>query len=930
MDEKKLFLLDAYALIYRAYYALIRAPRVTSKGMNTSAIYGFCNTLDEVLKKEDPQYIAVCFDPSGKTFRHEAYAEYKAQREKQPEDISAAVPYIKRILQAYNITTIEMPGYEADDVIGTLAHKASAEGYTTYMMTPDKDYGQLVADNVYMYRPSLKGNGFEVRGPKEVCEKYGIQSPKQVIDLLALEGDASDNVPGCPGVGEKTAAKLINEFESVENLLDNTDKLKGAMQRKVTENAEQIRFSKFLVTIKTDVPVEVGIPDLRRREPDIKMLTEIYEELEFKTFLARLNARAILENTTPPVPAQNTMGSLFDDASGASESGTDSSSESKAQNLPDISDSLNFTIVDTPALVAEKAREAIKSGTVGVSIASFGEDSMSADVHGIAIAYGKDSNVYMPLAPKGFGREETMAMLQPLFSDPKVTVVSHDVKRDMILLRRENVEMLCAYYDTSVAHYLLKPEMRHNLDFVAFDVAGYKTSTYILSDTERKKLAKQPTADTPARSVEAARVVLSIMPTLDDLLEQQGQTPLMRDIELPFVAVLASMEWEGARVDVPELRRISADLTQRVLGLEERAYELAGGKFNISSPSQVGEILFGKMEIDPKAKKTKTGAWSTTEEILEKFRKDYEIVDIILKVRALRKLLTTYVDALPKLINPTDGKIHTQYNQTVTATGRISSTNPNLQNIPIRTDDGREIRRTFIPDPGDLMLSADYSQIELRLMADFSGDTAMLEAFNSGKDIHRATAAKIYHIPIDEVTDNQRRNAKTANFGIIYGISAFGLSQRLDIPRSEAKMLIDGYLATYPGVQKYMDASIEHAREQGYVSTIMGRKRYLPDINSRNATVRGFAERNAINAPLQGSAADIIKIAMIRIHDAIRREGMRSRMILQVHDELVFNVKPDEAAHLQEIVVREMEGAFSGKVRLEVSAGLGANWLEAH
>lgn len=897
MDEKKLFLLDAYALIYRAYYALIRAPRVTTKGMNTSAIFGFCNTLDEVLRKEDPQYIAVCFDPSGSTFRHEAYPEYKAQREKQPEDISVAVPYIKRILQAYRITTIEMPGYEADDVIGTIAHKASAEGYTTYMMTPDKDYGQLVTDNVYMYRPALKGNGFEIRGPKEVCEKYGIQNTRQVIDLLALEGDASDNVPGCPGVGEKTAAKLINEFGSVENLLDHTDSLKGAMQKKITENAEQIKFSKFLVTIKTDVPVEIEIADLRREEPDIKMLSEIYEELEFKTFLSRLN------------------------------SAEDSNSSHSGYNSYDSS---SLAIADTPALVAEKAAEAVKSGIVGVSITAYGDENMTAAVHGIAIAYGKDSNVYVPLAPKGFGREETIAMLQPLFSDLEVTVVSHDVKRDMILLRRENVEMLCKYYDTSIAHYLLKPEMSHNLDFVAFDVSGYKTSTYTLSDVERKKLAKQPTSDTANQSAERARTVLMIKPVLEKMLEEQGQTSLMQDIELPFAAVLASMEWEGVRVDVPELNQLSTSLTQRLIALEDRVYKLAGGKFNISSPGQVGEILFGRMEIDPKAKKTKTGAWSTTEEILEKYRKDYGIVDLILKVRALRKLLTTYVDALPKLINPADGKIHTQYNQTVTATGRISSTNPNLQNIPIRTDDGREIRRTFIPDPGDLMLSADYSQIELRLMADFSNDPAMLEAFNSGKDIHRSTAAKIYHIPLEEVTDNQRRNAKTANFGIIYGISAFGLSQRLDIPRGEAKMLIDGYLSTYPGVQKYMDESIEHAREKGYVSTIMGRKRYLPDINSRNATVRGYAERNAINAPLQGSAADIIKIAMIRIHDAIRLKGMRSRMIMQVHDELVFNVKPDEASELMDIVVREMENAFHGKVHLDVSAGLGSNWLEAH
>lgn len=927
MEEKKLFLLDAYALIYRAYYALIRTPRVTSGGLNTSAVFGFCNTLDEVLRKEDPQYIAVCFDPpGGHTFRHEAYPRYKAQREKQPEDITLAVPYIKEILRAYEIPVIEVPDFEADDVIGTLARRASTEGFTTYMMTPDKDYGQLVTDNVFMYRPALKGQGFEVRGPKEVCGKYGLSSPAQVIDLLALEGDASDNVPGCPGVGEKTAVKLINEWGSVEALLDNADKLKGALGKKVRDNAEQIRFSKFLVTIRTDVPVDISLESLRRKEPDVDRLMEIYRELEFRTFIARLSARAIVEQPVAASPVsvpEGTMGSLFDvdDAPAASAA----IAGDIAEFTPDM-----MTLADTAEKISGAVRAAVAHANVGVHLAAAGDEAMTARLYGVAFAYGEATNVYVPLSTRKDQRRLELSLLQPLFDSGSVTVVSHDIKRDMILLRREDVVLAAPYFDNSVAHYILKPEMKHNVESVAADVAGYRMSTYALTDLERRKLDASPTESAPLRSAEKARVALMLQPLLEEAVEAQGQTELLLDIEMPFVEVLASMEWEGARIDVEELRKISDNLSSRLSELERRAYELAGGEFNISSPTQVGEVLFGKMQIDPKAKKTKTGAWSTTEEILEKFRKDYEIVDIILKVRGIKKLLSTYVDALPRLINPATGKLHTSYNQTVTATGRISSTNPNLQNIPIRTDDGREIRRAFIPDDGCLMMSADYSQIELRLMADFSGDTDMVEAFNSGKDFHRATAAKIYHIPIDDVTDNQRRNAKTANFGIIYGISTFGLSQRLDIPRAEAKMLIDGYMSTYPGVRRYMDESIERARTQGYVSTIMGRKRYLPDINSRNATVRGYAERNAINAPLQGSAADIIKKAMIRIYHDIYGSGLESRMIMQVHDELIFNVLPSELPRLQEIVTRDMEDAFVGKVRLEVSCGVGSNWLEAH
>ncbi|MDE6693383.1 MAG: DNA polymerase I, partial [Muribaculaceae bacterium] len=733
MEEKKLFLLDAYALIYRAYYALIRAPRVTSKGVNTSAIFGFCNTLDEVLRKENPQYIAVCFDPQGKTFRHEAYPEYKAQREKQPEDITLAVPYIKEILKAYHIPVVEVPGYEADDVIGTLAHRAASEGFTTYMMTPDKDYGQLVTDNVLMYRPALKGQGFEVRGPAEVCARYGLTSPHQVIDLLALEGDASDNVPGCPGVGEKTAVKLINEWGSVENLLDHSDELKGALKKKVQDNAEQIRFSKYLVTIRTDVPVDITLDSLIRKEPDTERLVEIYKELEFRTFIARLTARTIIGQAEvaqePVAPAEGTMGSLFD------MDGGDTAAAAVVMENAAFDDSM-FTVADSPEKISDAVREALTHGTVGVHLAAAGDEPMNALFYGLSVAFGENSNIYIPLPSDKTGRREAMSLLQPLFVQQATTIVSHDVKRDMILLRREGVAYSAPYFDNAVAHYILKPEVRHNVEFVASDTAGYRMTTYTLSDLERKKLQAKPSDSSPLRAAEKARVALMLKPLLAKDIEEQGQTKLLTEIELPLVEVLASMEWEGARIDVDELKTISENLTSRLDGLEQRAYELAGEPFNISSPTQVGEILFGKMQIDPKAKKTKTGAWSTTEEILEKHRKDYEIVDIILKVRGLKKLLSTYVDALPKLINPITGKLHTSYNQTVTATGRISSTNPNLQNIPIRTDDGREIRRAFIPDDGCLMLSADYSQIELRLMADFSGDEGMVEAFGSGKDFH--------------------------------------------------------------------------------------------------------------------------------------------------------------------------------------------------
>ncbi|MDE6160345.1 MAG: DNA polymerase I [Muribaculaceae bacterium] len=913
---KKLFLLDAYALIYRAYYAMMRSPRRTTDGLNTSAIFGFSNTLDDILRKENPDYIAVCFDPpGGHTFRHDAYPEYKAQREKQPEDITVAIPYIKELLAAYRIPVVEIEGYEADDVIGTLSRVAEEEGYMTYMMTPDKDYGQLVTDRVLQYRPALGGKGFEVRGPAEVCARYGISSPRQVIDLLALEGDASDNIPGCPGVGEKTAVKLIGEYGSVEEVIANAADIKGALGRKVAAGAEQILFSKFLVTIKTDVPLGgIAIEDFAMREPDNDALRKLYTRLEFRSLLKRLG-----DDSESAPAAENGQMSLFDMDSATPEE--ENPTQKIKTSVPPV---LIDNAVDLAGFVAGCA-----GGESAVVFNTDGDGAMTARFFGLAIARHDGVAAYVSLSDFAPERADMTEALRPLFEGSD-SVCCHDVKSGMLLLRREGVRWTAPWFSTSVGRYLLNAESGNSLADTAFRYLHIELWDYSLTATERRKQRLESPDEALTPFCEHAEAVRRLAPELRRLIEADGLTGLLRDIELPFIPVLASMEWEGVRIDSRVLAEISGRLHERLAALEEKAAELAGEPFNVASPMQVGEVLFERLKIDPSAKRTKRGAWSTTEEELTKYIKKHPIVEIILDIRGLRKLLTTYVDALPRLVLPRDGKLHSTFNQTVTATGRISSASPNLQNIPIRTDDGRGIRRAFVPDPGCVMLSADYSQIELRLMADMSGDKEMLQAFLDGEDIHRATAAKIFGVPIGEVTDGQRRAAKTANFGIIYGISAFGLSERLGIPRSEAKELIDGYMRTYPGVKQYIEDSITRARELGYVTTQHGRKRYLPDINSRNATVRGFAERNAVNAPLQGTAADIIKIAMIAVDAEIRRLGLRSRMILQVHDELIFNVYPDELAILQPMVERCMMQAHHGRVPLEVSAGAGANWLEAH
>lgn len=901
----KLFLLDAYALIYRAYYALFRNPRVTSGGLNTSAIFGFINTLDDLLRKEKPTHLAVCFDPpGGHTFRHELFPDYKAGRDKQPEDITLAIPYIKRLLEAMRIPMVELPEYEADDVIGTLATRAAAQGFTTYMMTPDKDYGQLVTDSIFMYRPAFKGQGFEVRGPQEVCERYGIDSPAQVIDLLALEGDTADNIPGCPGVGEKTAVKLIAQFGSVENMLDHTDEIKGTLRSKVEGAREQIVMSKDLATIRTDLNLDLNPDDFKMREPDTEALRALYEELEFRSFLAKLPAKtagAASAQQGAAAPADG-MGSLFDEP---------------AAPAPEASIATDYAACNE----AEVLEQALSAPRIGLSVYAIGPEPMTATLRGVAITVGPERAAYFPA--------ERIGELAPLFARKDLEVDTFDIKRDILLLRRAGIELACRHYDVSLAHYLLQPEMRHAPADLAIELLDYRTLDADNPGAARKygEIAPDAVVNTVC---ERADLALRLREPLAAKLRDAEITPELEQLEQELAPVLADMEWNGVRINPEILSEQSKKLSAQLAAMEQQAYDSVGYRFNIASPTQVGQVLFGELKLDDKVKRTKTGSYSTTEETLEKYRTAHPVVELILEIRGLRKLLATYINALPTLINPRTGKIHTTYNQTGTATGRLSSNNPNLQNIPIRTDEGREVRRAFIADPGCLILSADYSQIELRLMADISGDPAMIEAFADGQDIHRATAAKIYHTPLDQVSDDQRRHAKTANFGIIYGISAFGLSERLKIPRYEAKKLIEGYFASYPEVKHYMTSTVESAREKGYVTTVMGRRRLLPDINSRNAIVRGYAERNAINAPLQGSAADIIKRAMVNIARAIKARGLRSTMIMQVHDELIFNVVPDELAELQQLVTAEMENAYTGRVHLSVSSGVADNWLDAH
>ena len=925
----KLFLLDAYALIYRAYYALIKSPRINSKGFNTSAILGFVNTLEDVLKKESPTHIGVAFDPSGPTFRHEAYKEYKAQREETPEAIRLSVPIIKDIIRAYKIPILEVPGYEADDVIGTLATEAGKRGITTYMMTPDKDYGQLVSENVFMYRPKYGDKEFDIMGIEEVKAKFNIESTSQVIDMLGLMGDSSDNIPGCPGVGEKTAQKLISEFGSIENLLEHTDQLKGAIKTKVESNVEKIKFSKFLATIKTDVPIELDMDSLKRETPDEEKLRSIFEELEFRTLLERVFKSDKKPAAKPAPEKQALQGDLFGFFA------DDNTEEQKNSSLKRLEDTdYDYQLIDTEDKINDFLRIILTKEIISLDTETTGTDAMSAELVGMSFSYKENQAFYVPVSQDREEAQKIVDKFKPVFENVKSIKVGQNIKYDMIVLANYGVSIKGQMFDTMIAHYVLQPELHHGMDYLAevylkYDTIKIEELIGAKGKNQRNMRDLSPT-DIYKYACEDADVTLKLKNILEKELETNGVKELFEEIEMPLVPVLAYIERNGVRIDTEALKETSRHFTIRMREIEEEIYKLAGMEFNVSSPKQVGEVLFDRLKIVEKAKKTKTGQYVTSEEVLESLKGKHQIVEKILDYRGLKKLLSTYVDALPELINPKTGRIHTSFNQTVTATGRLSSSNPNLQNIPVRDDDGKEIRKAFIPDDGCEFFSADYSQIELRIMAHLSEDDNMIEAFREEQDIHAATAAKIYKINIDEVTREQRSKAKTANFGIIYGISVFGLAERLNVDRKEAKELIDGYFENYPKVKAYMDESIRSARDKGYIETIFKRKRYLPDINSRNAVVRGYAERNAINAPIQGSAADIIKVAMIRIYKRFMDEGIKSKMILQVHDELNFSVLREEKEKVQQIVISEMEAAYKMKVPLLADCGWGQNWLEAH
>ena len=933
-QNSKLFLLDAYALIYRAYYAFIKNPRINSKGFNTSAILGFVNTLEEVLKKENPTHIGVAFDPPGPTFRHEAFEQYKAQREETPEAIRLSVPIIKDIIKAYRIPILEVAGYEADDVIGTLATEAGNQGITTYMMTPDKDYGQLVTDHVFMYRPKYGDKEFEVMGVEQVKAKFDIQSPAQVIDMLGLMGDSSDNIPGCPGVGEKTAQKLIAEFGSIENLLEHTDQLKGALKTKVETNREMIIFSKFLATIKVDVPIRLDMNSLVREQADEDTLRKIFEELEFRTLMERI----FKKESSPASPIAGTLfnqengpvqGNLFEEFT------PDHTNEEKKSNLESLNSlSYDYQLIDTEEKRNEIIKKLLTSEILALDTETTGTDPMDAELVGMSFSITENQAFYVPVPAE---REEAIKIVQefePVFKNEKSLKVGQNIKYDMLVLQNYGIEVRGKLFDTMVAHYVLQPELRHNMDYLAEIYLHYQT-IHIEELIGPKGKGQKNMRDLSPQEVylyacEDADVTLKLKNILEQELKKTDAEKLFYEIEMPLVPVLVNIESNGVRLDTEALKQSSEHFTTRLQSIEKEIYTLAEGEFNIASPKQVGEILFDKLKIVEKAKKTKTGQYVTSEEVLESLRNKHDIIGKILEYRGLKKLLSTYIDALPQLINPKTGRIHTSFNQTVTATGRLSSSNPNLQNIPIRDEDGKEIRKAFIPDDGCSFFSADYSQIELRIMAHLSEDKNMIDAFLSGYDIHAATAAKIYKVDIKEVTADMRRKAKTANFGIIYGISVFGLAERMNVDRKEAKELIDGYFETYPQVKSYMDKSIQVAREHGYVETIFHRKRFLPDINSRNAVVRGYAERNAINAPIQGSAADIIKVAMARIYERFKAEGLKAKMILQVHDELNFSVPAKEKEIVEQVVIEEMEKAYRMHVPLKADCGWGTNWLEAH
>lgn len=918
----KLFLIDAYALIYRSYYAFIKSPRINSKGLNTSAVMGFCNTLNEVLTKEKPTHIGVAFD-HGKTFRHDAFPEYKAQREETPEDIKLSVPLIKQVLEAMHIPILQVDGFEADDIIGTIATRFGADGIDTFMLTPDKDYGQLIGPNVFMYRPR-HGGGYEILGEKEVGEKYGIPTPAQVIDLLALMGDSADNFPGCPGVGEKTAAKLINQFGSIDNMLQHTDEIKGKLREKVENAVEDIKMSKFLATIRTDVPMQLDLDELKVEQPDETKLRAIFEELEFKTlinkFLNKVESKPKIDNNQLDLFAENT---------------TNESDELKNAKFESIKTTqYEYKLVENEEELRQLCDFFITKKSVSIDTETTSTDAISAELVGLSFSVEEKKAFYVAV-PANY--EEALKIVQifkPLYESDKIMKIGQNIKYDYEVLTRYGVTLQGKMFDTMIAHYLIQPELHHNMDYMAETLLGYQTihieELLGPKGKKQKNMRDLSPTDIYEYAAEDADITLRLKNVLEPRLKELGVEELFWNIEMPLVRVLADMELNGVCLDTEALQDTSKIFTERMKQYEQEIYKEAGEEFNISSPKQVGDILFGKLQIMDKPKKTKTGQYVTSEEVLQSLESKSPIVRNILNYRGMKKLLSTYIDALPKLINPRTGHIHTSFNQALTATGRLSSSDPNLQNIPVRTDDGKEIRKCFIPEDGCLFFSADYSQIELRIMAHLSEDENMMEAFREGHDIHRATAAKIWHVDIDKVTDAQRKKAKQANFGIIYGITTYGLAQRMDIPNGEAKELIEGYFRTFPKVQAYMEHAKEEARAKGYAETLFHRRRYLADINSRNATVRGFAERNAINAPIQGTEADIIKVAMVRIWERFKKEGIRSKMILQVHDELNFSVFPEEREQVERIVIEEMQNAYPLNVPLIADAGWGKNWLEAH
>lgn len=920
---KKFYLLDAYALIYRAYYGLIRSPRINSKGQNTSAIFGFLTTLNEVLQKEQPDLLAIGFDPAGHTFRHELFPEYKAQREATPEDIKRAVPIIKDLIKAYRIPILEVPGFEADDVIGTMAKAAVRKGYEVRMITPDKDYAQLVEPNLLMQRPGHGNAPWEILGPQEVCEKYGLQSPLQVIDYLALMGDAADNIPGCPGVGPKTATTLLQQFGSCEDIIAHSSELKGAVRKKIEEHVDEIKLSKVLTTIKTDVPLQYDFEQFKIEEPDKEALRQIFTELEFRSFLTKLDG-----------PQKSSKSASVELSLFGSESTEDKGDDSerlfsRLENL-----SYKYKLIENETEAKELADFLLTNEIFSLDTETTSIEALDAKLVGLSFSTEDFRAWYVPVSRETEKAKKILEIFRPVYENPKILKVGQNLKYDLTVLANYDIHLSGPLFDTMLAHYLIQPELRHNMDYLAEIYLNYKTIHIeeLIGPKGRgqKNMGDLEPKDIYKYACEDADVTLRLMKPLAEELRKNSLEEVFQNIEMPLMPVLARMERNGVVLDTDTLKEVENDFTLRLQTLEKDIYELAGHEFTINSPRQVGEVLFGELKLSEKVKKTKSGQYSTSEEVLRDLHSKHPIVQKILDYRGLKKLLSTYVEALPKLINPATGHIHTSFNQAVTATGRLSSSNPNLQNIPVRGEDGREIRKAFIPEAGEIFFSADYSQIELRIMAHLSGDEHMIEAFNAGHDVHAATAARIFHKDIKDISKDERRKAKTANFGIIYGISAFGLAERMDVSRTEAKELIDSYFEMYPKIKDYISKAVDTAREKGYIETEFGRRRYLPDINSRNAVVRGYAERNAVNAPIQGTAADIIKIAMIRVQQRLDAEGCKARMMLQVHDELNFSVPADEFDKVKRIVIEEMQGAYKMSVPLEADCGEGKNWLEAH